>query len=350
MEIKNYIVCKDTTIKEVLKKLEKYRCRMVYVVEDDKLIGSVSEGDIRRFLLNDNNIKKAVFNIMNPNPIRFMENQEEQVEKQFEGSELYSLPIVNYNNEIVAIQFRNKMVKKQKNMMQLPVVIMAGGKGTRLYPYTKLLPKALVPIGDIPILEHIINRFKEYGCTDYHLVVNHKKSMIRSYMDSVKDGYNVYYAEESEPLGTGGGLSLLADEGIKEFFLSNCDILIDADYKKIYDFHKENNNYITIVAAEKTSRIPYGVIESDNGVFKGMQEKPEQKCIINTGMYVVDGSLIHMIEKDKRVDFTDLIYKCNLEGKKVGVYTVEEKAYMDMGQLEELEKMKEQLGYKSIDL
>lgn len=350
MGIQHMLIDEATTIKDVLKRLEKYKCRIVYVTREDKLLGSVSEGDIRRFLLHDNDISKKAVEIMNTSPKTFYENQKEEIKTIFMSSELYSVPIVNYNREIVAICFRDTLVERDKEAIDIPVVIMAGGKGTRLYPYTKLLPKALVPIGDIPILEHIINRFKGYGCRDFRLVVNHKKSMIRSYMDSVKEGYEVAYVEESEPLGTGGGLALLEGEDIKEFFLSNCDILIDADYKKIYDFHKNNRNFITIIAAEKTNKIPYGVIKAADGVFCDMQEKPVQKCIINTGMYIVDGALINMIEKNTRVDFTELIHMSHKLGKRIGVYTIEEKAYMDMGQLEELEKMREQLGYKGADL
>lgn len=334
----------EVTIKDVLERLEKYKCRIVYVVKDDKLIGSVSEGDIRRFLLHDNDISRKASEIMNVEPRSFLESQEKEMKEALETSELYSVPIVNFNKEITGICFRNSILKKNKEHIGIPVVIMAGGKGTRLYPYTKLLPKALVPIGDIPILEHIVNRFKEYGCEKFHLVVNHKKSMIRSYMDSVKNGYEVFYEEENEPLGTGGGLSLLKGKNIEDFFLSNCDILIEADYKKIYDYHKKNGNYITIIAAEKTNKIPYGVIIEKDGVFESMQEKPTQKCIINTGMYVVDGTLIDMVEEDKKIDFTDIIHIHKKQGKKIGVYTISEKAYMDMGQLEELEKMREQLG------
>ena len=200
MGIEQVIINEETTIKEVLGKLERHKCRIVYVAKNDKLIGSVSEGDIRRFLLHDNDISKKASEIMNSEPKYFLESQQEEIKEAFESTELYSVPIVNYNKEIIGICFRDSFIKKNKEIINVPVVIMAGGKGTRLYPYTKLLPKALVPIGDIPILEHIINRFKEYGCKNFSLVVNHKKSMIKSYMDSVKDGYNVEYVEESEPL------------------------------------------------------------------------------------------------------------------------------------------------------
>lgn len=349
MQMEQMIMNETVTIREVLQRLEKERCRIVYIVRKNKLIGSVSEGDIRRYLINQNDVERNAADIMNRFPIAFYENQKKEIKQIFESSELYSVPIINYNHEIIAICFRNSYLKKKQEILNIPVVIMAGGKGTRLYPYTKILPKALVPIGDIPIVEHIINRLNNSGCKDFYLVVNHKKNMIKSYMDGVEKKYNIFYADEEEPLGTGGGLSLLKNRNIDEFILSNCDILIDADYKLIYDFHKQNNNFITIVAAKKHNRIPYGVLEVENGRLIDMQEKPEQVYIVNTGMYVVDGKIFDMIADNERVDFTELISRCQDQGYKIGVYTIEEKAYMDMGQLEEMEKMKEQLGYKGVE-
>lgn len=350
MQIEQMISNDDITIREVLKRLERNRCKTIYIVRDSKLIGSVSDGDVRRFLLNDCDVEKKATEIMNDHPKAFYENQEEQIRELFEKTELYSVPIINYNREITAICFRNNILKKNCQQINIPVVIMAGGKGTRLYPYTKILPKALVPIGDIPIIEHIINRFHKNGSMKFYLIVNHKKNMIKSYFEGNEHQYEIHYVEEEVPLGTGGGLSLLEDFKEEDFVLSNCDILIDADYQKIYDFHRNNHNFITIVAAEKIDRIPYGVIEVENGCFVGMQEKPECKHIINTGMYIVNRGLLKRLTKNKRIDFTELIYQCHEAGEKIGVYTIEEKAYMDMGQLEEMEKMKEQLGYKGAEL
>ena len=350
MQIEQMVANVDATIRDIVKKLEKGRCKAIYITMNDKLIGSVSDGDVRRYLINNNDVEKKAIDIMNNNPIAFYENQEEEIKSFFASSELYSVPIINYNREIVAISLRNSYIKKRRKEFDVPVVIMAGGKGTRLYPYTKILPKALVPIGDIPILEHIINRFYDCGCKSFYLVVNHKKNMIKSYIEGVEKKYEVHYAEEEKPLGTGGGLALLRNNRFEEFFLSNCDILIDADYKTIYDFHRKNGYYITIIAAEKRNRIPYGVIESYDGKFVSMDEKPEQICLINTGMYVVNGKILDMISDCEKVDFTELIARCHDAGYPIGVYTIEEKAYMDMGQLEEMEKMKEQLGYKGAEI
>src|SRR5699024_336047 len=133
--------------------------------------------------------------------------------------------------------------------MDIPVVIMAGGLGTRLYPYTKILPKPLIPIGDTPIIEMIMDRFHVAGADQFHLIVNHKKNMIKAYINELDKDYKVDYADEDFPLGTGGGLSLLKGKVRSNFVLSNCDILIEEDYNKIIEYHNENNNFITMVCA-----------------------------------------------------------------------------------------------------
>ena len=176
------------------------------------------------------------------------------------------ISIVSWNDEEV----------ETKKELDIPVVIMAGGLGTRLYPYTKVLPKPLIPIGEIPIAEHIINRFNNCGCKNFHLIVNHKKNMIKAYFNEIEKDYSVDYVDEDRPLGTGGGLSLLKGKINKTFILSNCDILIDENYEKIYEYHKKEKNLITMICSLKNIKIPYGVINiGENGEIDSMKEKPE---------------------------------------------------------------------------
>ena len=232
MKIDDLIVSKDVSIVEAAKQLEKTRGKVLYVAENYKLLGSLTDGDIRRAIAEKKLATVLVKDIMNCQCIRMKENQDDEIKEIFETSEIYSIPIVNLNGELIKVRFRDKQIEKKQYDIGIPLVIMAGGKGTRLYPYTKILPKALVPIGEIPIAEHIINRFQKYGCKDVYLIVNHKKEMIRSYFESIN--YRLNYVNEEIPLGTGGGIALLENFKEEEFFLSNCDILIDADYEKIY--------------------------------------------------------------------------------------------------------------------
>ena len=226
----------------------------------------------------------------------------------------------------------------------MQAVLLAGGLGTRLYPYTKILPKPLIPVGEKPIIEQIIDRFNSFGCSRFNLVVNHKKHMIKAYFNELKKDYAVEYTEEEVFLGTGGGLSLLKGKIDTPFFLTNCDVLIDADYNDIYKFHKQQGNIITVVCAFKHVTIPYGVFTlNEDGEIKDITEKPTMNFLTNTGMYLVDSRVIEELEENHKCGFPDIIEKYRNMGCKVGVYPVSENSWMDMGQLEELEDMRRRL-------
>ena len=162
------------------------------------------------------------------------------------------------------------------------IIIQAGGKGTRLYPYTKILPKPLIPVGEKPIAELIMDNFAEYGIGRMILVVNHKKNMIKSYFGEVEKPYSIEYVDEDQPLGTGGGLSLLRGKVGETFILTNCDILIEEDYSKIFAHHKAEGNMITMVCSLRNFQVAYGVVEfGEHGNITDMKEKPEFSFLVN---------------------------------------------------------------------
>ena len=226
----------------------------------------------------------------------------------------------------------------------VPVVIMAGGKGTRLYPYTKILPKPLVPIGDTPIVERIINYFSDFGMKSFYMTVNYKKAMIRSYFDEVEKDYTIKYVEENKPLGTGGSIKLIEDRFDRPIFISNCDSLILADYYDIYQHHLNAGNHITVVSALKNIQVPYGVMHTgENGALKSMEEKPKLSYFINTGMYVINPETIDLIPDDTMFHMTHLVEAVMKKGGKVGTYPVSEDSFLDMGELDEMKRMEEKL-------
>lgn len=347
MELHDIVINENRYVKDAISKLEKIRCKVVYVIsKDGKLVGSVSDGDIRRYALNGSDVTAKIDAVMNTDPVYTYENRIEEAKKEFDVSEIYSIPIVNFNHEITAVLFRKGTVIRKHIQMNIPVVIMAGGKGTRLYPYTKILPKALIPIGDIPISELIISNFAKAGCTTFYLIINHMKNMIKAYFEGTNNGYQIYYIDEKEPLGTGGGLGLLKDTDItEEFILTCCDIVVDIDYADLLKYHRQHKCFITIVLANHTDTIPYGVVSVDtNGNYVKMTEKPTYHNLINTGFYIVDRQVIDDMEVNQHIDFTEIIEEYRRLGKKIGCYVIDEAAYMDMGQIEEMERMKEQLG------
>lgn len=348
--LEKYVCQADITVVEAMTKIDANGKGIVFVVDQDLcLIGSVTDGDIRRGLIKTGNLSELVSQVMNHTPKYLTQKDANKAMNYMSENYINSVPILDKDKHIVDIIFVAKnVVDSEENsdaLKDVPVVIMAGGKGTRLYPYTKILPKPLIPIGEIPIIEHIIDRFCKYGCSDYHLVVNHKKNMIKAYFNENEKSYSVSYAEEDKPLGTGGGLSLLKGKIHSTFILTNCDILILEDYEKIYNLHKEKGNVITMVCSLKNFVIPYGVVEmGEDGNIAQMKEKPKLSFFTNTGYYIVEPEVIEELEADTAIGFPDIIERYKQQGKKVGVFPIGENAWLDMGQLDELERMREYLG------
>lgn len=337
-----YLVHPDLTVRKVVAYMEENALKAVVIVDDNrKLMGLFTLGDMRHFFLNNGDLSVNITEAMNCNPITF--NSELDIKNYSKKLVIY--PIIDQNNVITKIIIDGKDEKVTNALNGIPVVIMAGGKGTRLYPYTKILPKALIPIGEHTIVERIINSFRNYGCSDYYMILNHKAGMIKSYFNELDKEYNVSFALEDKFLGTGGGLAYLKGIINDTFFLSNCDILINADFECIYKTHKKEKNKITFVCAMKDVVIPYGVVETnENGKILSMREKPEFSFLTNTGLYVVEPEVINELKKDEFIHMPEIAQRYMDRGEKVGVFPISENAWMDMGQFSEMESMMKRLG------
>ena len=204
---------------------------------------------------------------------------------------------------------------------------MAGGKGTRLKPFSNIIPKPLFPLGDKTILEEILDRFESFGCKQFFLSLNHKADFIENYLNNeIERDYHIHYFRETAPLGTAGSLFLIKDQLKETFFISNCDIVIDTDYSEILRYHKEQQNAITLVASLKHIKIPYGTIHTtEGGQITSLEEKPEITYKANTGVYLVEPTVLDLIEKDEFLHITDLIEQIINKGGKVGAFPVSEK-------------------------
>jgi dTDP-glucose pyrophosphorylase len=345
MDVKNFLIDEDSTMIESMELLDKGAKKVLFVAKQGKLIATITDGDIRRWILKKGDLDAKVKDIANYNP-KFLEEKNKAIAKEYmKKHSIEAVPIVDDNMQIILVVLLNNQEFEKQKKINVPVVIMAGGLGTRLYPYTKILPKPLIPIGDIPIVEHIINRFHNNGCKDFYLIVNHKKNMIKAYFNEFEKDYSVRYIDEDRPLGTGGGLSLLKGKINHTFILSNCDILIEEDYEKIYQYHKRESNLITMICTLKSIKIPYGVIEiGEHGEIDSMKEKPEISFFVNTGCYIVESRIIEDIEKEKAIGFPDIIDRYKNAGQKIGIYPISENAWIDMGQLDEMEEMRKRLN------
>ncbi len=349
MEITELTIGENNTVLEAMQKLDYVASKVLFVIKEEKLIAALTDGDIRRWILNQGNLKALVKEVANYNPKFLLEEDSAMAIQYMKEYCIEAVPIVDKNNRIVKIVFWNENeLVSEHSKLQIPVVMMAGGLGTRLWPYTKILPKPLIPIGDTPIAEHIINQLHKYGCEDFYLVVNHKKNMIKAYFNELEKEYNVFFIDEDKPLGTGGGLSLLKGKIKTTFILTNCDILVQENFDKIYQLHKEKEHLITMVCSLKTFSIPYGVVEiGQDGSIAGMKEKPQLSFFTNTGCYIVEPEVLDGLQEEVAIGFPDIIEQCKEKGGKVGIFPIGEKAWMDMGNMDELKRMEQILGYNN---
>lgn len=342
-----YIVNLQITVKATIEKMEKEQIKAVVVVDgEEKVVGLFSNGDMRNFFLRGGSLSSNICDAMNKEPKLFYSSREVEEERKIKNRVIY--PIVDIDKKIIDIldyDHYNYNEKVSDALHDIPLVIMAGGKGTRLYPYTKILPKPLIPIGDVTITERIIHSFQRYGCNKVIMILNHKANMIKAYMNELDKDYQVDFVEEDEFLGTAGGLQLIKNKVDSTFFLSNCDILINADLECIYKTHKAKGNKITFVCSMKDVVIPYGVVETDKeGMITHMEEKPGFSFLINTGLYMIEPDVIDDIGESEFIHLPNLAQRYLDQGEKVGVFPISEKAWMDMGQFNEMESMMKNLG------
>ena len=340
MNINDFIAGSSITVSRAMQQIDANAGGTLFLVdEDERLIACVTDGDIRRYLLSGGKMDDEVFLAANKHP-RFAKTIEE-AKKNFHKKNYNAIPIIDDDRKIVDIYSDGDFFASNKASLRVPVVINAGGKGTRLAPYTKVLPKPLIPVGDLPILEHIMNEYQSYDCTDFHIIVNYKRDLMKAYFADNERAYNITWYDEDKPLGTGGGLSLLKGVFKDTFFFANCDALLTADYESMLKFHKENGNVITMICAYKNINIPYGVVDMGvNGVIEGMREKPLISFLTNTGIYIVEPSVVESMVDGEAIGFPDVVERERQKGHKVAVYPVSENDWMDMGQIPELEKMR----------
>lgn len=330
------------SILSALKQMDAVKHRLLIVTDGGKFRSMLSIGDIQRAIIRGMAMEKPIIGILRDKTnVASIHDSREEVEKYVKERKTEFMPIIDDEGNIVDVVFWDELfhsdVIHRSAEFNLPVIIMAGGKGTRLRPLTNVLPKPLIPIGEQTMLEDIMDRFVECGCHDFYVSVNYKAEIIKRYLDNLgKPQYHISYFQEDKPLGTAGSLHLLKDKITDTFFVSNCDIIIEEDYGEILKYHRENHNEITVVAAIKNLAIPYGTLETkEEGLLSDIKEKPEYIFKINTGMYILEPHLINEIPQDEFYHITFLIEKLMKEGRRVGVYPINEGSWIDVGNWDE---------------
>ncbi len=337
----------EESILHALKTMDKLGVKSLLICSsDDILDGILSIGDIQRAIIKSTSLDMPVSSIIRPNP-RVLNNDQSPAEVKvlMVKYRMEFLPIVDSESgRLLKIYFwsdffQDKVIAPAKQF-ELPVVIMAGGLGTRLRPLTNVIPKPLIPIGNKTIVENIFERFAQYGCNDYYISVNYKADLIDYYLKEQNLGYKLHYIKEDQPLGTAGSLSLLKGKISQTFFVTNCDILIEQDYSEMLEYHRENKNEITVVVALKHFSIPYGIIETGkNGLLENLIEKPELTFKINSGMYILEPHLLDEISGNSFLHITNFIANIKNRGGKVGVFPVSEGSWKDIGDWKEYLKL-----------
>lgn len=346
-----YIVDAQKTIREAFKQATVNKRGFVLVIDDNsRITGIVTDGDFRRAIWNRTHLDDPIISIANNNFIHVIEGHFniDEIRKQFLSAAIMQIPVLK-EGFLADIIFREDFFAAEptlaKRTLDHPVIIMAGGKGKRLDPFTRILPKPLIPIGEKAIIEIIMDKFAEYGITDFHLSLKHKQKMVRAFLEESKQSYKISYVVEQKFLGTAGALKYLANAFDKPVFVTNCDIIVDTDYSKISDFHRDGNYAMTIVGSMHHHVIPYGVCRlKSEGELEMMEEKPKYDLLVNTGVYLLNQDVLSMIPFDERFDMTDLIKLLRSQNKRVGVYPVSSESWIDVGRWEEYKKHIENLS------
>ncbi len=343
--IQQVSIQKERSLHSALKQMDEINRKLLIVLnEDDSFFSLLSIGDIQRAIIRNLPLNTHVSEIVRQDiTVAHPEDNLEKIKERMKIRRNEFMPVIDRQNRIIDVIFWDNLFEEKRSALpedkelNLPVVIMAGGRGTRLAPLTNVWPKPLIPINKKTIIEDIMDKFVEVGCNEFYLSVNYKAEVIKQYFENLNSPcYKISYIQEKKPLGTAGSLYLLRDKIHATFFVSNCDILINDDYAAIYEYHKTNHNEITMVGAMKSFPIPYGTIETgEGGQLKSIQEKPELSFKINTGMYILEPDLLHEIPEDEFFHITTLIEKLHNEGRKVGVFPISEGSWNDIGSWQE---------------
>lgn len=328
-----------------LKQMDEQKVKMLFVFDKEHFVSILTIGDIQRAIVKNIALETPVSEVVDKNK-KFAKKGEpmDDIRRKMLALRAECMPVLDEQGELVDVVFWRDLFEKEETDLRpkidLPVVIMAGGKGTRLKPITNVIPKPLVPIGEKTILETILDQFEGIGCHKFYMSVNYKADIMKYYLSQLDHQYDVEFFQEDKPLGTIGSVSLLKGKIKTPFFVSNCDSINEQDYRDVYDYHVNNHNDLTIVTMVKSFKIPYGVIETgEDGLMVALSEKPELTYQVNTGVYILNPSCIDEIPEGEFFHITHLMEKIKSRGGRVGCFPVSEHSWKDMGEWPEYLKM-----------
>ena len=343
----NNLILANAKIIDALKLLDQTALKLLVVVdESSKLKGTCSDGDIRRLLLKGASLQDTIEDGFTKEPITVSSNEfsEESLISVCKENHIFGIPIINAENIVIDFFSYEKglitdPVNENSSYALPPVVIMCGGKGTRLKPISDIFPKPLIPINGKPMIEYVMEYFSSHGANKFYLVVNYKSELIKAYFNGNAQNYNIEFIQEPKYMGTAGGLSLIDNISSDDLIISNSDCLLKANLNDALKQHQETKSDLTVVTSIKHHQVPYGVVQYTNGgLISKIDEKPEFSFPMNTGVYIAKKNILDYVQNKEQFHMTDLIKILIDKQKKVACYFINEKEFIDFGQWNEYKK------------
>lgn len=336
--IDSYCIGVNSTIKQAMVVIDKNLTGGALVVnENNELVGTITDGDIRRAMLKGLSINDGIENTYSKNYKFVTEQHSKKKAKEYMlKNKIRQVPVIDKDRKLTDLYFLDDILTY--DIKENYVFILAGGLGTRLRPLTENVPKPMLKVGGKPILELIIEQFKEYGFKNFIISLNYKGEIIEEYFKDGKEfDVNIEYITEPKKLGTAGSIALVKEKLKKPFIVINGDILTGIDFEKFLNHHVENNFSITVGVRNYEMNVPYGVVVTQNMLIQSLEEKPTYNFHISGGVYVVNPEIVKYIQEDEVYNMTDLIDDAINNKFRSGVYEITE-YWKDIGQIEDYKK------------
>lgn len=327
-----------TSLREAIHILDSGAMQIVLVVDDDnKLLGTVTDGDIRRGILRGVSLDDPVGKTMNPSPTVARSGDERQlILAMMQQKQLHHIPVVDEHGTLVGLEILDEII--QRRTRDNPVVLMAGGLGSRLRPLTNDCPKPMLQVGNKPLLETILENFIEYGFRKFYISLNYMGEVIKAYFgDGSRWDVEIAYLEEDRKLGTAGALSLLPEKPTHPLLVMNGDVLTKVNFRQLLEFHLEHRAQATMCVREYDFQVPYGVVKIDRQRITGIDEKPVQRFFVNAGIYVLDPAVMELIPQDAYYDMPSLFENLIQRGDETSAFPIRE-YWLDIGQLADYDR------------
>lgn len=334
------LISASTPIIEAIKVITESSLQIALVVDEHRrLLGTVTDGDIRRGILKGIGLENQVGLVMFTTPfVGKLNDSREDIFSVMRQKSIKQIPLLDDDGVVAGLEILDELInpKVQNNW----VVLMAGGMGSRLRPLTDDCPKPLLHVGSKPILETILENFIEYGFKRFYLSVNYKAEMVQEYFEEgAKWGVEIRYILEDRAMGTAGPLGLLSEKPKHPVLVMNGDLLTKINFQQLLDFHADHSAKATVCVREYDFQVPYGVVTMDKYRLIGIEEKPVHRFFVNAGIYVLEPETIDLIPRGLRFDMTELLEKCINQGHETAAFPIRE-YWMDIGRIDDLERAK----------